>query len=218
MLLDEPPQRARGEPPRLAGRTGPLGRMPREQIKSQRPDNDAKPARRSPPFGGKSTPCWITSVQRARISNRSRRVLKRNGAARRQGTRYCSSDRCVPSSALRYALPMFRPFRAACPRGVSRSDRRASIRRRGAPCSSGAVRGRAFLLGALLLSAWGCGQDVLVARWTLLSDAPDASPGGDTDADAGLNQQSIHAQRARDRARMRESMNDGHTSSDDKSH
>jgi hypothetical protein len=196
--------------------------MPREQIKSQRPDNDAKQAGRSPPFTGKSTSTLDHAGATYLHLSRSRRALNRNGAARRQGTRYCSSDRRVPVSALRYALLMFRSFRTARPpseeRTATRSEPRIAARCPRRAC--GSVRGRAFLLSALLMPALGCGQDVLVARWTLLSDAPDASPIDDPDgADTGSNQQSIHAQRARDRARVRESMaNDGHGSSDEKNH
>jgi hypothetical protein len=63
---------------------------------------------------------------------------------------------------------------------------------------------------------------VLVGRWTLLSEAADAAPSDDPDAGTrGVNEQFLHAQRARDRARAREtapsSDGDGH-SSNEKNH
>jgi hypothetical protein len=105
-------------------------------------------------------------------------------------------DRGAIPGALRYALSMLRSLRRLnSPASSSRS-----------PFSSRGGRSRAFLLGALLTAGSGCGQDVLVARWTLLSDAPDAAqedePEGATEgADAGVNHQSIAAARARERAR-----------------
>ena len=58
MLFDEVPQRARRQPLalmslRLISRAGPLGRVSREEIECQRPDNDPTLARRSPPRPGK---------------------------------------------------------------------------------------------------------------------------------------------------------------------
>ena len=55
----------------------------------------------------------------------------------------------------------------------------------------------AFLLAALAVScgAAACGEDVLVGRWTLTADLPDATPGG---PDAGPNSsQAESADRAR---------------------
>jgi hypothetical protein len=107
---------------------------------------------------------------------------------------------------------MIRPVRTLCSRRAFTSP--------GAASPVGA-RSRAFLLGALLASGLACGQDVLVARWTLLSETRDASPNDDPGGpDAGVNEESLHAQRARERARMREtpipSDSDNHSS--DKNH
>ena len=54
----------------------------------------------------------------------------------------------------------------------------------------------AFLLAALAVSCGAaCGEDVLVGRWTLTADLPDATPGG---PDAGPNSsQAESADRAR---------------------
>jgi hypothetical protein len=77
----------------------------------------------------------------------------------------------------------------------------------------------AFLLAALLAAGLGCGQDVLVARWTLLSETPDAAPSDELEGpDAGVNEQSLHAQRARERARVRETPPTDSHSSNEKNH
>jgi hypothetical protein len=59
----------------------------------------------------------------------------------------------------------------------------------------------AFLLAALAVlgASAACGEDVLVGRWTLTADLPDAAPGA---PDAGPDPDSSQAESA-DRARRR---------------
>jgi hypothetical protein len=69
----------------------------------------------------------------------------------------------------------------------------------------------AFLLAALvvLFGGAGCGEDVLVGRWTLRADLPDASPGA---PDAGPDSnQAESADRARRHAEQQaKEEQDGH--------
>jgi len=75
-------------------------------------------------------------------------------------------------------------------------------------------------LGSIASGAVACGEDVLVARFGLTSNVPDAGVIEEA-ADAGrVNGQSINAERARERARRNERANE-HTprpSEADKSH
>jgi hypothetical protein len=64
-------------------------------------------------------------------------------------------------------------------------------------------------LGTVATGGVACGEDVLVARFELTSNTPDAGVIEEAAADAGrVNGQSINAERARARARWNDRVND----------